>query len=64
MSFVFNAVELYVVTINEKPWTRAREVSKALSYEKAARRVVRHHCAREMIQHKSIGGRTHSGYNC
>ena len=47
-----NAVELYVVTINEKPWTRARKVCKALKYEKAARRVVRHHCTRENIQHK------------
>ena len=50
--FAFNAVEVYVVTINEKPRTRAREVCKALRYEKAARRVVRHHCTRENIQHK------------
>ena len=28
--FVFNAVESCVVTINEKPWTRAKEVCKAL----------------------------------
>ena len=34
MPFSFNAVELYIVTINEKPWTRAREVCKALRYEK------------------------------
>ena len=52
MLFSFNAVELCVVIINEKPWTRAREVCKALSFEKAARRVVRHRCARENIQHK------------
>ena len=52
MPFTFNAVELRVVTINEKPLTRAREVCKALSYKKAARRVVRHHCTRENIQHK------------
>ena len=52
MPFAFNAVEVYIVTINEKPWTRAREVCKALRYEKAARRVVRHHCTRENIQHK------------
>ena len=30
MAFSFNAVELGVVTINEKPWTRAKEVCKAL----------------------------------
>ena len=32
MPFSFNAVELCVVTINEKPWTRAREVCRALEY--------------------------------
>ena len=37
MSFVFNAVELCIVTIDGKPWTRASEVCKALRYEKAAR---------------------------
>ena len=52
MPFAFNAVELYVVTINEKPWINAREVCKARKYEKAARRVVRHHFASENIQHK------------
>ena len=52
MLVAFNGVELYFVIINEKPWTRAREVCKALRYEKAARRVVRHHYTRENIQHK------------
>ena len=41
--FAFNAVELYIVTINENTWTRDREVCKALKYEKRARRFVRHH---------------------
>ena len=35
MPFTFNAVELCVVTINEKTWERAREVCKALEYGKA-----------------------------
>ena len=52
MLFAFNAVKVYVVTINEKPWTRARKVCKALRYEKAARQVARYHCTRENIQHK------------
>ena len=52
MPFSFNAVKLCVVIINEKPWTRAWEVCKALRYEKAAGRVVRHQCTRENIQHK------------
>ena len=33
MPFTFNEVELYVVTINKKPWTRASEVCRALKYE-------------------------------
>ena len=32
--FSFNAKELYIVTINEKPWTRAKEVSKPPRYNK------------------------------
>ena len=52
MPFSFKAVKLCVVIINEKSWTSAREVCKALRYEKAPRRVVRHHCIRENIQHK------------
>ena len=32
MLFGFNAVELCVVTINEKPWTRAKEVCPTLEY--------------------------------
>ena len=30
MSFSFNAVELCIVTINEKSWTRARDVCKTI----------------------------------
>ena len=33
MPFVFNAVELCVVTINEKPWVCARQVCRALEYD-------------------------------
>ena len=52
MPFAFNTVELYVATINEKSCTPAREVCKAWSYEKAARRVVRHRRTTENIQQK------------
>ena len=34
MPFAFNKVKLYVVTINEKPWSRAREACRALRYDK------------------------------
>ena len=34
MPFTFHAVELCIVTIDEKPGARAREVCRALRYEK------------------------------
>ena len=34
MPFTFNVVELYVVTINKKLWTWARQVCRAVNYEK------------------------------
>ena len=54
MPFTVNAVEWYVVTINEKPWTRAREVCRALEYSKAtnAADIVKHLCSRENYTHK------------
>ena len=30
--FTFGKVELCVLTLNDKPWTRAKEVCKALKY--------------------------------
>ena len=39
----FNAVELCVMTINEKPWARAREVCKALEYNKKTAHVIKAH---------------------
>ena len=39
MLFTLIAVELCVVTINEKPWTRARKVCRALEYQKGRARV-------------------------
>ena len=36
MPLTFNAVELCVLTINEKPWACAREVCSALEYQKSS----------------------------
>ena len=49
MPFVFNEVELCVVTINEKPWTCVREVYRTLEYGKATKAadIVKHLCSRE-----------------
>ena len=50
--FAFNAVELYVVTLNGKHWTRAKEVCKALEYNKKTAHVIRAHCSRENYAQK------------
>ena len=53
MPFTFNAVELCVVTINEKPWTRARDAWRALEHKKGrARDVLKKHVSIENKQHK------------
>ena len=50
--FAFNAVELYVVTLNGKHWTRAKEVCKALEYNKKTAHVIRAYCSRENYAQK------------
>ena len=52
MPFTFNAVGLCVVTINEKPWTRAKEVCRALQYNKKTANIVKNHCSKEHYAHK------------
>ena len=52
--FTFNAFELCVVTINEKLWTRAWGLCRALEYGKVnkAADIVKHTCSRENYAHK------------
>ena len=45
MPFSYNTVELCVVTINEKPWARVREVCKVLEYNKNTTNIVKNHCS-------------------
>ena len=45
--FTFNAMELWVVTINEKPWTYAKEVCRALEYNKKTADIVKTFCSQE-----------------
>ena len=54
MPLPFNAVKLYVVTINGKPWARAREVCRALEYGKATKvaDIAKHLSNRENYAHK------------
>ena len=52
MPFTFNAIELCVVTINEKPWTRGKEVCWAFEYNKKTADIVKTFCSRENYDHK------------
>ena len=62
MPFSFNAVELCVVTINKKPWMHAREVCKALEYNKKTADIVKAFCSRKNYAQKyQMGGFTAAG---
>ena len=62
MTFSFNAVELCVVSINEKPGTRAREVRRAFEYNKKTADVVKAFCSQENYAQKyQTGGFTAAG---
>ena len=50
--FTFNAVELYVVIINEKSWTHAKEVCRTLEYNKKTSDIVKAFCSRENYTQK------------
>ena len=52
MPFAFNAVILCVVTINEKPWTRAKEVCKALQFNKKTADIIKAFCSKENFTQK------------
>ena len=53
--FTFKNVELKVVTINGKPWARAKEVCRALKYDAKTSKtanIIRAHCSRENYAQK------------
>ena len=55
MPFSFKAVEICVVIINEKPWTRAREVCRTLEYDAKISKtanIIKAHCSPETIPQK------------
>ena len=52
MPFSSNAFKLCVVTINEKPWTRAKVVCRALEYNKKTADIVKAFCSRENYTQK------------
>ena len=50
--FTFKNVEFKVVTVNGKPWTRAKEVCKALEYSRRINHVIKDHCTLENYAQK------------
>ena len=52
MPFSFDTVELCFVTINDKPWTRSKEVCKALQHNKKSADVIKAFCSKENFAHK------------
>ena len=51
--FKFDNVQLFSVTIDDKVWTRAKEVVKsALEYQRQTADVIKDHCSRENYAHK------------
>ena len=57
--FTFKNVELKVVTINGKPWARAKEVCRALKYDA---NIIRAHCSRENYARKYQMTSVHGSY--
>ena len=63
MPFTFNAIELCIAIINEKPWTRVREVCKALEYDAKTSKtanIIRDHSSLENITQKYQMSSAHS----
>ena len=52
MPFAFNVVELYVVAIYERPWTRAKDICRALEYDAKTSKSVKNHCNKEHFAHE------------
>ena len=50
--FSFNNTKLFTVTTNNNPWTRAKEVCKALEYQRQTAKVIKDHCSRENFTQK------------
>ena len=61
MPFCFNVAVLCVVTFNEKPWTRAREVRRALEYNQKTTDIVKEVLVKNYAQKYQISDFTVAG---
>ena len=52
VSFTFNDIKLFTITINDKPWTRAKEVCRSLSYARNTPNVISDHVSPENRAYK------------
>ena len=52
VSFTFNSIKLFTVTIRGKHWSRAKEICKALEYKRKGKDVIREHVSIENKQHR------------
>ena len=52
MLFTFKAVVLCVVTLNDKLWTRAKEICRALKCQRQTPQVIRDHVSAENYAQK------------
>ena len=50
--FTFNDTKLFTITINDKPWTRAKEVCRSLNYARNTPNVISDHVSPENRAYK------------
>ena len=65
MSFIFKAVNLCIVTTNDKSWTRAKEACKALEYDAKTSKtanIIRARCRLENLTQKNKICSVHATY--
>ena len=50
--FTFNSIKLFTITINDKPWTRAKEICQSLNYARNTPNVISDHVSPENRAYK------------
>ena len=50
--FTFNSIKLFTITINDKPWTRAKEICQSLNYARNTPNIISDHISPENRAYK------------